>query len=233
MRAGRGLARLLRRSARTQDRLADRLDPAPPAPSGPPEPSEPPEPSASSGPSGPLPSPQAPPSTTEPDVPGDSDTPGSPTSPANPTTHSDRSDGDSDSDSDSDRNDGRDRARHVTEAGEGDGDGGGAGDRRSPDRAADNTGVARAVLAVADRLTNRELVRRLYEAVGGLDGIDAVRPAPGDAFDPLAHRWSETREAPRPQDRERVAEVLVPGFTGPDGTVLRPARVVVYDIEGD
>lgn len=96
----------------------------------------------------------------------------------------------------------------------------------------DNTGVAKAVLAVADRLANQELVRRLHKAVGRLDGIGGIAPEPGDAFDPLAHRWTDTRKAARRDDHERVAELLAPGFTGPTGTVIRPAQVAVYDDEG-
>ncbi|MEU0687395.1 hypothetical protein [Streptomyces uncialis] len=97
----------------------------------------------------------------------------------------------------------------------------------------DNTGPAKAVLAVADRLANQELVRRLHKAVGGFDGIGVIAPAPGDAFDPLAHRWTDTRKAARRDDHERVAELLAPGFTGPTGTVIRPAQVAVYDNEGE
>ncbi|MYY13799.1 nucleotide exchange factor GrpE [Streptomyces sp. SID4919] len=97
----------------------------------------------------------------------------------------------------------------------------------------DNTGVAKAVLAVADRLANQELVRRLHKAVGGFDGIAVIAPEPGDAFDPLTHRWTDTRKAARRDDHERVAELLAPGFTGPTGTVIRPAQVAVYDNEGE
>lgn len=96
----------------------------------------------------------------------------------------------------------------------------------------DNTGVAKAVLAVADRLANQELVRRLHKAVARIDGIGVISPAPGDAFDPLAHRWTDTRKAARRDDHERVAELLAPGFSGPTGTVIRPAQVAVYDNEG-
>ncbi|MFD4830561.1 hypothetical protein ACFWPV_12015 [Streptomyces uncialis] len=97
----------------------------------------------------------------------------------------------------------------------------------------DNTGVAKAVLAVADRLANQELVRRLHKAVARIDGIGVISPAPGDAFDPLAHRWTDTRKAARRDDHERVAELLAPGFSGPTGTVIRPAQVAVYDNEGE
>ncbi|MFJ7423079.1 hypothetical protein ACIQXD_31405 [Streptomyces uncialis] len=99
--------------------------------------------------------------------------------------------------------------------------------------APDNTGVAKAVLAVADRLANQELVRRLHKAVARIDGIGVISPEPGDLFDPLAHRWTDTRQAARRDDHERVAELLAPGFSGPSGTVIRPAQVAVYDNEGE
>jgi len=57
------------------------------------------------------------------------------------------------------------------------------------DSPATDVDVARELLEVADHLGNRELVRRLVEAVTLLPGIRAVRPKPGDGFEPKLHEW--------------------------------------------
>jgi hypothetical protein len=92
---------------------------------------------------------------------------------------------------------------------------------------------AEAVLAVADRVTNPELARRLFEAVSRMPGVIPVRPEPGDPFDPVAHQWVETRPAGREADVEHVAELLTPGFLGHSSGLIRPALVAVYDLAED
>lgn len=93
-------------------------------------------------------------------------------------------------------------------------------------------GVAADLLAVADRLTNRELARRIRAVVARLPGIVTISPEPGSPFDPAVHSWAETREATEPQQCDRVADVLDPGFRDSHTRkVLKPARVAVYDTE--
>ncbi|MFI6528893.1 hypothetical protein [Streptomyces uncialis] len=217
MRAGHGIAVLLRLTAHAQLRLADVLDHRPrhrpahvdgprntartarTAPSAPAVPATPTAPTAPTGKA----VPSAPSATPVPTAPDTTATPVSPpTTPAAPATPT--------------------PPTAPAEA-----------PRPAPTAPTpDNTGVAKAVLAVADRLANQELVRRLHKAVARIDGIGVISPAPGDAFDPLAHRWTDTRKAARRDDHERVAELLAPGFSGPTGTVIRPAQVAVYDNEG-
>ncbi|MFJ3856534.1 nucleotide exchange factor GrpE [Streptomyces sp. NPDC090085] len=108
--------------------------------------------------------------------------------------------------------------------------------RRRPDAppspAAHLPGVAADLLAVADRLTNRELARRIKAVVARLPGIVMINPESGSPFDPAAHSWAETREATEPQQCDRIAEVLDPGFReSHTRKVLKPARVAVYDTE--
>ncbi|MEV0663159.1 hypothetical protein ACIBI3_07970 [Actinomadura luteofluorescens] len=91
--------------------------------------------------------------------------------------------------------------------------------------------AARRILAVSDRLDNRELARRLHEAVAMLGAVGVVDPAVGDAYDPLVHQWAESRRPGTPADHERIAEVLAVGFTDASGAVVRPARVAVFDDE--
>ncbi|WOP07205.1 hypothetical protein R2B67_01070 [Streptomyces cyaneofuscatus] len=95
----------------------------------------------------------------------------------------------------------------------------------------DCVAVARDVLAVADRLRNEELARRLFDAVGRLPGVRALRPAPGDAFEPAQHQWDETRPTDDPAREETVAALLAPGFSGPRNELIRTARVAVYATE--
>ncbi|MFF2536272.1 hypothetical protein [Streptomyces cyaneofuscatus] len=92
----------------------------------------------------------------------------------------------------------------------------------------DCVAAARDVLAVADRLRNEELARRLFDAVGRLPGLRALRPAPGDAFEPAEHQWDETRPTDDPAREETVAALLAPGFSGPRNELIRTARVAVY-----
>ncbi|MFD8062449.1 hypothetical protein ACFXA0_22405 [Streptomyces cyaneofuscatus] len=95
----------------------------------------------------------------------------------------------------------------------------------------DCVAVARDVLAVADRLRNEELARRLLDAVGRLPGLRVLRPAPGDAFEPAEHQWDETRPTDDPAREETVAALLAPGFSGPQNELIRTARVAVYATE--
>ncbi|MFI8351613.1 hypothetical protein [Streptomyces cyaneofuscatus] len=92
----------------------------------------------------------------------------------------------------------------------------------------DCVAVARDVLAVADRLRNEELARRLLDAVGRLPGLRVLRPAPGDTFEPAEHQWDETRPTDDPAREETVAALLAPGFSGPRNELIRTARVAVY-----
>ncbi|MFD4240511.1 nucleotide exchange factor GrpE [Streptomyces sp. NPDC058525] len=92
--------------------------------------------------------------------------------------------------------------------------------------------MAADLLAVADRLTNRELARRIRAVVARLPGIATISPEPGSPFDPAAHNWAETHEATEPLQCGRIAAVLDPGFReSHTRKVLKPARVAVYDME--
>lgn len=93
-----------------------------------------------------------------------------------------------------------------------------------------DTEVARAVLEVADRLTSPDLRRRLAEAVGPLPGATVIVPEPGTRFDPDVHEWVSSRPPPREDLRETVAETLHAGLAERTGRLLRPARVIVYDV---
>ncbi|KAB2591113.1 nucleotide exchange factor GrpE [Streptomyces arboris] len=101
----------------------------------------------------------------------------------------------------------------------------------SPVAPPDCVAVARDVLAVADRLRNEGLARRLFDAVGRLPGLRVLRPSPGDAFDPAEHHWDETRPTDDPAREETVAALLAPGFSGPQNELIRTARVAVYATE--
>lgn len=90
--------------------------------------------------------------------------------------------------------------------------------------------VAQAVLEVADRLTSPDLRRRLAEAVGPLPGATVIVPGPGARFDPDVHEWVSSRPPPREDLRETVAETLHAGLADRTGRLLRPARVIVYDV---
>lgn len=90
--------------------------------------------------------------------------------------------------------------------------------------------VAQAVLEVADRLTSPDLRRRLAEAVGPLPGATVIVPGPGARFDPDVHEWVSSRPPPREDLRETVAETLHAGLAERTGRLLRPARVIVYDV---
>lgn len=90
--------------------------------------------------------------------------------------------------------------------------------------------VAQAVLEVADRLTSPDLRRRLAEAVSPLPGATVIVPEPGTRFDPDVHEWVSSRPPPREDLRETVAETLHAGLADRTGRLLRPARVIVYDV---
>ncbi len=90
--------------------------------------------------------------------------------------------------------------------------------------------VAQAVLEVADRLTSPDLRRRLAEAVSPLPGATVIVPEPGTRFDPDVHEWVSSRPPPREDLRETVAETLHAGLAERTGRLLRPARVIVYDV---
>ncbi|MES9541462.1 hypothetical protein [Actinomadura sp. NPDC000600] len=90
--------------------------------------------------------------------------------------------------------------------------------------------VALAVLAVADRLTSPDLRRRLAEAVSPLPGAVLIVPRGGTRFDPDVHEWVSSRPPPQDDLRETVAETVHAGLADHTGRLLRPARVVVYDL---
>lgn len=107
--------------------------------------------------------------------------------------------------------------------------GGSAGAVASDATKAINIEVASAVLDVADRLTSAELCRRLGAAVGQLPGVGVIDPAKGSAFDPAAHSWDETCSPPEGCEPRSVAATKVPGLVAPDGTIVRKARVAVFE----
>lgn len=101
-----------------------------------------------------------------------------------------------------------------------------AGD--APD-AAKGLQVADAVLDVADRLSSQELCRRLGEALRPLPGVNILMPPAGAGFDRTRHDWASTRPAAEGDTPGTVAATKVPGLARADGTVVRKARVVVFE----
>ena len=87
------------------------------------------------------------------------------------------------------------------------------------------------LLDVADRISSEELVRRLIDAIGRIEGVVIERPETGTPFDPDRHIWAET--TPIGADTIRQVETVdhchSVGLARPDGSVLRQARVAVYD----
>lgn len=101
----------------------------------------------------------------------------------------------------------------------------GPADRPAP---GDVLRTATEVLDVADLVTNPELSRRLAEAVVLLPGVVAIRPLPGDAFEPLKHEWVGSRGTDDSSRWDTVAEVRSPGASA-SGRLLRAAYVVVFE----
>lgn len=95
---------------------------------------------------------------------------------------------------------------------------------------ADGVAATKAVLAVADLVTNSELARRLFEAACRIPGVVPIRPGPGDRYDPLEHEFAELRPTTVATDADRVAELLTPGFRSHASELIRPARVAVHDL---
>jgi hypothetical protein len=89
--------------------------------------------------------------------------------------------------------------------------------------------VAEAVLDVADRLASQELCRRLGDALRPLEGLLILTPETGQDFDSQMHDWVTTRPAKPGQSPGTIAAIKVPGITSSDGTILRKARVVVFE----
>jgi hypothetical protein len=94
----------------------------------------------------------------------------------------------------------------------------------------DGVAATKAVLAVADLVTNPELGRRLFEAACRIPGVVPIRPAPGDPYDPLEHEFAEVRPTTVAAEVDHVAELLTPGFRGHGTGLIRPARVAVHDL---
>jgi hypothetical protein len=92
-----------------------------------------------------------------------------------------------------------------------------------------NLRVAEAVLDVADRLASQELCRRLGDALRPLEGLRVLIPETGDNFDSQVHDWVSTRSVQSGQNPGTIAAIKVPGIASSDGTILRKARVVVFE----
>lgn len=60
-------------------------------------------------------------------------------------------------------------------------------------------------------------------------GVNEIKVEDGADFDAVYHEAIDSREG---GEAGKVAEVLVKGFTWRDGTVLRPAKVIVYKGQG-
>jgi len=95
--------------------------------------------------------------------------------------------------------------------------------------AASDAEVARAVLDVADHLSNSELTRRLVEAVVRLPDVSPVRPAPGDKYQPRLHEWAGNRATDEEMQWNTIAEMLTPGAVTAKQELLRPAHVIVFE----
>jgi hypothetical protein len=92
-----------------------------------------------------------------------------------------------------------------------------------------NIQVAEAVLEVADRLASQELSRRLGDALHRLDGVSILTPEVGAEFEPDLHDWIATRAVTEGHIARTIAATKVPGMARADGTVIRKARVVVFE----
>jgi hypothetical protein len=92
-----------------------------------------------------------------------------------------------------------------------------------------NLQVAEAVLEVADRLASQELSRRLGDALHRLDGVSILTPEVGAEFEPELHDWVATRPVTEVHMARTIAAIKVPGMARADGTVIRKARVVVFE----
>lgn len=99
----------------------------------------------------------------------------------------------------------------------------------TPSDVATNLRVAEAVLDVADRLASRELCRRLGDALRPLHGVSVLMPESGTAYDPALHDWVSTKAAGEDHAARTIAATKVPGMARADGTVVRKARVVVFE----
>jgi hypothetical protein len=95
----------------------------------------------------------------------------------------------------------------------------------------DDMATAMAILAVADLLTSEELQARLAGALASLPGVEVILPCEGDSFDIERHQWVSSALAPSPSAVETVAQACAAGLADRDGTVYRPARVIVYDTD--
>jgi hypothetical protein len=89
--------------------------------------------------------------------------------------------------------------------------------------------VAREVLEVADHVANPELARRLIEAVVLLPEVSAVRPVPGEGFQPLLHEWAGQRFTDQRTQWNTIAQTLAPGAITAGQALLRPAHVIVFE----
>lgn len=105
-----------------------------------------------------------------------------------------------------------------------------AGPPATEPASADGVAATKAVLAVADLVTNSELARRLIEAACRIPGVIPIRPGPGDRYDPLEHEFAELRPTTVATEADRVAELLTPGFRSHASELIRPARVAVHDL---
>jgi GrpE len=94
--------------------------------------------------------------------------------------------------------------------------------------AAANLRVAQAVLDVADVLTSVELCRRLGEALAMLPGVRVIAPTEGDEFDPELHMGEEAAPVSDGHNPGTIAQMRAPGFVDTSGSVLKKARVVVF-----
>lgn len=76
-------------------------------------------------------------------------------------------------------------------------------------------------------LSDSEVVRaHVQKSLRGV-GITAIRPRPGDSFNPREHNGIAAVPAPAPAMAFRIVRVLRPGWKSMKGTV-RPADVEVY-----
>jgi hypothetical protein len=92
-----------------------------------------------------------------------------------------------------------------------------------------NLQAAEAVLDVADRLASQELARRLGDALRLLEGVRILAPVAGSEFEPDLHDWVATRAVTEGHMARTIAATTVPGMTRDDGTVMRKARVIVFE----
>ncbi len=91
--------------------------------------------------------------------------------------------------------------------------------------------VVQELIELVDRLTSRELRRRLASTLGGLSGVELAVVSEGQSFDPSRFRCTGNASTNDVALDGCVSELTVPALFGTDGEILRFGEVYVYSTE--